>query len=61
MSKNPQAFFKKVYLMTKLLNKKEPLMKQGGFEIFVLCLNCYIYIVGNMEVDSFFIVSAVKK
>ena len=33
--------------MAKLLNKKEPLMKQGVFETFVLCLNCYIYIVGT--------------
>ena len=28
--------------MTKLLNKKEPVMKQGVLEIFVLRLNCYI-------------------
>ena len=34
-------------VITKLLNKKEPLMKQGGFETFILCLNCYIYIVGT--------------
>ena len=34
-------------VMTKLLNKKEPLMKQGVFETFALCLNCCIYIDGT--------------
>ena len=33
--------------MTKLLTKKEPLMKQRDFETFVLYLDCYIYIVGT--------------
>ena len=34
-------------VVTKLLNKKEPLMKQGSFETFALCLNCYVYIDGT--------------